>query len=598
MRNPFFQTILLPVLLSGFILVAGCQRDLDDPGTGGGATGVNDNVMVTAGVRGIVVNENNQPVAGAIVSSGTNTTTTDRYGVFQFSNISLSKENGHVKIEKPGYFTGHRSFATTAGRLHNVRIKLLPKSNSGNFTATAGGTITLTSGGKLVMPANAITDASGNAYTGQVNVAMTWIDPAATDLPDIMMGDLRGITTDGQERGLQTFGMLGVEMTSPSGQALKIASGKTAELSFPIPTTMVASAPATIDLWHFDEVSGRWKQEGTATKSGNYYVTQVSHFSFWNCDAPFPLINLCMTVMNGTTNLPLVNAHVKIKRTNGSYGTGYTDSLGNLCGKVPKNEALVLEILDQCYNPVFTQNIGPFSADASLGTITATLPAANTLTITGTLQNCSNANVTNGAVVIYIAGGHSYNVPVAHGVFSLSIARCNANAVNFSVLGIDYTTLQQSVLVGGSGTNGTVNIGTIQACGTSSVEYMEWLIDGTPYNFASPPDQIMALDSADIAPYTTRTWVYAFRQNAGTSSVSQVYFRHNGVVANNLPINSVNVNAGPGLTSGQIITPSPVLNATVFGPLVTGFIEGNFSIQMNFSGVTKTVTCNFRVRRG
>jgi hypothetical protein len=143
MRNPFFQTILLPVLLSGFILATGCQRDLEDPGTGGGTTGVNDNVMVTAGVRGIVVNENNQPVAGAIVSSGTNTTTTDRYGVFQFSNISLSKENGHVKIEKSGYFTGHRSFATTAGRLHNVRIKLLPKNNSGNFTATAGGTITL-----------------------------------------------------------------------------------------------------------------------------------------------------------------------------------------------------------------------------------------------------------------------------------------------------------------------------------------------------------------------------------------------------------------------------------------------------------------------
>src|SRR6185295_10997531 len=179
--------------------VTGCQRDLNDPDgnspPGNGGSAVNDNIMVSASVRGIVVNENNQPVAGAVVTSGTNTTTTDSYGTFRFNNISLSKANGYVKVTKTGYFTGSRTFISTAGRTHNVRIKLLPKTNAGNFAGSAGGTVNVTGGGKLVMPANAVTDAGGNAYSGTVNVAMAWIDPTSNDLPNIVPGDLRGITT-------------------------------------------------------------------------------------------------------------------------------------------------------------------------------------------------------------------------------------------------------------------------------------------------------------------------------------------------------------------------------------------------------------------
>ncbi|MEN9548066.1 MAG: hypothetical protein RIR12_657 [Bacteroidota bacterium] len=591
-RNASFVLML-------FCMVA-CQRSIQEPNPTTGTnntTPIDDNVQVRAGVRGIVVDESNQPIIGATVKCGTNTTTTDRYGVFSFLNINLSKENGHVQIEKQGFFTGHRTFPSTAGRTHNVRIKLIGKTYTGNFTATTGGTITLASGGKLVMPANAITDASGNAYTGQVNIAMTWIDPTATDLFDRVMGDLRGITTAGEERGLQTFGMLGVEMTSPSGQQLKIAAGKKAALTFPIPAALQSSAPTTIDLWHFDEVKGRWVQEGTATKSGANYEAEVSHFSFWNCDAPFPLINLCMNIMNGNSNNPLSNAHIRIKRANGNAASGYTDSAGNLCGKVPKNEALVLEVLDQCYSPVFTQNIGPFTADASLGTINATIPTANLLTITGTLQNCAATNVTNGVLILYMAGGYSYNIPVTNGTFSQPILRCNASPVNFSALGVDYATLQQSVLVGGSGTSGTVNIGTVQACGTSSAEYIEWLIDGTPYNLASPPDQIVAIDSTDVLPFPNKTIVYANRQSAGNTNFTQFEFRNNQAPGSGLPLTLVNLNLS-GLSSNQILTANPVVNTTVFGPIITGFIEGSFNIQMNFSGTTKAVNCNFKVKRG
>jgi hypothetical protein len=601
----FRNTSVLLVLLSLY-LATGCQREVQDNGTGGGNPngGVDDNMTVVAGVRGIVVDENNQPVDGAAITSGGNTTTTDRYGVFRFNNINLSKANGYVKVVKQGYFTGSRTFVSTAGRIHNIRIKLLPKTNSGNFTGSTGGTITLSSGAKLVMPGNAVTDASGNAYNGQVNVAMTWIDPSASNLPEIIVGDLRGITTGGQERGLQTFGMLGVEMTGSGGQALKIATGKTAELTFPIPASLIGSAPATIDLWHFDEVKGRWIQEGTAAKTGNNYVANVSHFSFWNCDVPYPLINLSMTLVNAANNQPLVNVQVRIKRTNGSYANGWTDSVGYVSGKVPKNEPLVLEVLSQCNTVVYSQNIGPFNGDANLGTISVTLPATNTLIITGTLTNCSNANVTNGAVLVYTNNAYSYTIPVTNGSFSITIIRCSGAPLNFALKGIDLATLQESAMYNGTGTSGTVNVGTIQACGNLT-EFIEYIVDGVPYNWVDlgPPNTITTYDSAATNGYTTKTGIFGQFATNGNIETTYFWFYNNTTpgtypLLSNLWDASIDDKTGS-LNLRNFVTVNPMVNITTFGPVGTGYIEGNFNVQMNIGpGQTiRNVICNFKVKR-
>lgn len=600
-RSGLIRTAFPFLFLFTFI---SCQREVNDSGNGNtGTGGVDDNVTVIAGVRGVVVDENNQPVQGATVKSGANTTTTDRYGVFRFNNIQLSKENGYVRVEKTGYFNGNRSFVTTAGRIHNVRIKLLPKSVTGTFAATAGGTITLASGGKVVLPANAITDAGGNVYTGSVNVAMTWIDPTASNLPDIMVGDLRGVATDGQERGLATYGMLGVELTGGGGQSLKIATGKTAELNFPIPAAVAGNAPNTIDLWHFDEVKGRWIQEGTAVKSGNSYTAQVSHFSFWNCDAPFPLVNLCMRLVNAANSQPLINVQVRIKRPDGSYSYGYTDSTGNLCGKVPKNEALVLQLMDQCNTVAYSRNIGPFSGDASLGTVSVTLPSANTLTITGMLTNCTGGNVTNGAVVIYTDFGNSYSIPVTNGNFAFTLVRCSASTLSFAAKGVDLANNQESILYNSYGTSGTVNIGTLQACGAGLSEYIEYIIDGVPYLWVDLgyPDQIQTFDSVTTGPYPAKTLVHGHFVIAGNAETTHFSFSHNNSPGTYPVVGYIKVTdrAGNMPRWTEILTPNPTINITAMGPAGSGYIEGNFNLLMRdpAPNSTRNILCTFKVQR-
>lgn len=589
-------------LLIGVVIINSCKKS---DGSGSPAEPIyDDNETVTASVNGIVVNDNNIPVQGATVKLGTQTLTTDNYGMFRFQHISISKNNGYINVTRAGYFNGNRSFITKAGSTVNVRIKLLPKTNTGSFVAGAGGTVSLSTGGKVTFPGNAIVDASGNTYTGTVNVAMAWISPLDADLGSMVQGDLRGINAAGNERVLENYGTLGVELTNGLGQVLKIAGGKTAEISMPIPIALQATAPASIALWYFDESIGRWKEEGNATKTGSNYVGNVAHFSFWSCDYSFPRVMLCVNVA-APGNQPLNNVKVLLRRTAhpSSVGCGFTDSLGEVCGGVPLNEVMVLQILDACGNVVYSQNIGPFTANASVN-IVATMPATNYLTVTGTVVNCSNQPVTNGTVLFYVGGGYCYYVSTAAaGTFKTTLINCNGAVINFSALPIDNTTLQQGVPVSGSGTNGTMALGNLLACGTSSVQFINITIDGVPYSWTEPKDTVSSNSQPPAVGYSFAVNSLGFHSSAGINSSTTLMYDYNSATgAYPLYLNSIYINLpslGSSYYSQHITTVNPKINLTKVGTPVSGFIEGNFNLNMSFlpGNVTRNVIGNFKTRR-
>ena len=82
MRKVIFclSAVFLLIFSSTLLLFTGCQKEL----SGSVTNNLPDIDMekVNAGIRGIVVDENNQPVMGATVTSGVNTTSTDRMVFF------------------------------------------------------------------------------------------------------------------------------------------------------------------------------------------------------------------------------------------------------------------------------------------------------------------------------------------------------------------------------------------------------------------------------------------------------------------------------------------------------------------------------------
>src|SRR6202008_1408413 len=137
------------------------------------------------------------------------------------------------------------------------------------------------------------------------------------------------------------------------------------------PQTLLQPAPATIALWSFDETTGLWKEEGTATKTGSNYIALVHHFSYWNCDMPFTGGVNFQAQLTDSNLHPLVNADVWITTGTGGFTGchGYTDSAGFVCGFVPANSTLQLLTSSSapCYNPIYTKDFTTTNDDINLG---------------------------------------------------------------------------------------------------------------------------------------------------------------------------------------------------------------------------------------
>ncbi len=553
---------------------------------------VNDlTTKIKSSVRGFVTDENDLSVNLATVQVGAVTITTDKYGYFEATNVDVVKNAAVVTITKAGYFKGIKTYIAAESKSAFFRIKLIPKTNSGNINAGTGGAITLANGLSITFPPNAIVNATSNAaYTGTANVAAYWIDPTSPDLNNTMPGDLRGLNIAGNLQLLTTYGMTAVELTGSSGELLQIAPGKKAILSLPIPASLSPSAPATIPLWYFDEAKGLWKQEGTATKTGNNYVGEVTHFSFWNCDVPNSYVQFSCRVINANGQpIPYIRVKISVVSNPVNSGYGNTDQSGYVNGAVPANSQLLLEIFSNsaCNNPSYSQIFTTTNVNISLGTI-ALNNTVFTASVTGTVTNCSNNPITNGYVIMLI-GNKYFRYPLnSTGSFNFATLLCGSTA-NIDLIAEDVATLQQSTTLNQTLVAGTNNVGNLQACGISAQQFLYYSIDGTNYLFAAPQDSIGLAGSSN----SPEAFVFGFR----TGSNASVQFFTSGIGVNSTQ-SLIAFRASQLPLSSQSTTNPIGVHITEYGP-IGQFMSGNFSgiLIESPSNTIHNVSGSFRVRR-
>lgn len=239
----------------------------------------------SAPVAGYVVDENNNPVPNAIVSAGGKTFISDANGAFEFSSADFTGDFCYIKAVKKGYFTASNTVHGTSGDKFLTRLVMVEQKNMQTFTAAQGKNINVGNNAAISFPPNAIKTLNGKAYTGNVNVAAVHLNPEAANFSKLIPGgDLRGYSAEGTDVQLISYGMLNVELYDDAGNLLQLADGQKATLSFDVPPTMAASAPATIPLWYFDENKGVWIEEGEAKLQNGKYTGAVSHFTPWNID--------------------------------------------------------------------------------------------------------------------------------------------------------------------------------------------------------------------------------------------------------------------------------------------------------------------------
>ncbi|WP_345224675.1 carboxypeptidase-like regulatory domain-containing protein [Hymenobacter koreensis] len=390
---------LLIVLLSSLMALTACG---DKP-----SVQPKPEFPTSTALSGVVLDENQRPVAGAQVQAGTQTTTSSATGTFSFSDAPITEGRCVVRVTKTGFFDSVVGLRPQQGA-PRMQVTLAALGTPLTFVAGAGATLNVPGGVRITLPANGLV-LNGIRYTGSAQAYVRYISPTDPQLPRLMPGgDLAALNATNNPQTLITYGAVRVELEA-HGEPLQIAPGNTAELRFPA----AGATEARIPLWHFDTSAGLWKEEGSATRTGTEYVGNVSHFSAWNLDmsADQAFIRGRLVDCAGT---PQVGLTLRVGQTE-----ALTDDQGYFGTAVPSGSATTVST-SWPPNAGAGQQIAAAPALTrgtvhELGQITACLPA-----VKGRLVDC-NAQPVTGVVRLVNGAGAMLSVAIvgSDGRFSL-----------------------------------------------------------------------------------------------------------------------------------------------------------------------------------
>lgn len=271
------------------------------------------------------------PLAGVRVSAGGKTAQSAADGRFTLAGVAPGSRV-IVQAERDGYVDAFAAVAVEASASAPApMLKLQPAAAAQTIDPAQPATVsTPGSSAQVQLPANALVVRDGGAaVNGPVSARLTPIDPASD--PESMPGGYTAVR-EGTLRAIESFGAMKVDLRNGAGQRLQLATGKSAVIRIPLATRSPAP-PATVPLFHFDETTGRWVQEGEATLKGSgpnrYYEGTVTHFSFWNADKEAETVEVEGCVVNGngtpvsgvTINASGVDYSGRSQATTGNDGT-------------------------------------------------------------------------------------------------------------------------------------------------------------------------------------------------------------------------------------------------------------------------------------
>ena len=438
-------------------------------------------------LTGKVVNAEGIGISDVEISLYGDRVTTDAEGKFSYSNTTLFEDGTYITASKAGYFGGSRKFYATED-ISYVQIQLIEKLLTEQVPASSGGIVSFETA-TVDLPSGDYMDIDGNPYNGMINVYATWLDPTLDATFERMPGDLTGLDSEDEVRGLISYGMIGVELEDDNGNTLLLPEGELANIRMTVPDELMMTAPSTIPLWNFDEENGTWVEEGVAQLVNGVYEGTVEHFSFWNCDVPFELVTITAEIT--VSGISAANRLIRITNLSSNLSrTGYTNNNGVFTGKVPKDEPLQIEVFNDCGGAIQTFAQAPLSSDTNIGTLDV-MGSFSNFTVTGTVSTCGATAPGSFEVVLVTAIGNQQIETDANGAFSFSLDGCSGAAFDYYAVDNENLLISERFSLNATG---SVDVGNIETCITNlqpriELDYIgKTLIDS--FLLATAEDQI------------------------------------------------------------------------------------------------------------
>ncbi len=440
------KTNLTKFILFALVLIGSCSKDENNDSPSASNS-------TTISVMGQIKSESGQLLSNVQVSLGNKTATTNMHGIYSLTEVSVSKTRAVLRTTLAGYWDCSKGFVPSKNVLNYCSLTMPTKSLTNNVNGATGGTIN-SNGASIIFPANAFVNLAGTAFVGNVKVAVKHLpttDPNFASL--IPGGDLLALNSAGQERILISYGMIGVELFDNSGNEIQLAPGKKATIQLPIATNQQSSANATIPLWYFDTSTQLWKEEGLATKQGNNYVGEVSHFTWWNCDVSQLAVFIKGKVLD-CYGIPFANA--RIYATTGGFKL--SDINGDYSGWVTPGVSHDVYATFQGYGNSQIETCPPLAAGQVFTYPDLVIPCPSTGQINISIVNCDSIPIANSILLHNWNGQYFFNSN--SGATNMTLP-CGWYFIESHSIGVSYS---DSIFVD----CGTTTYTTIQLCNPNS----------------------------------------------------------------------------------------------------------------------------------
>jgi len=382
-----------------------------------------DASLLATKLVGVVLDAYTQPVEGVTVSllNTDYSTVTNTNGQFALENITPT-ERAIISFRKNAYARSSVPLEIFEGVENTILQRLALVDHMLYFEASDGYNFENDDKLKLEFPSNNIVDASGNIYDGSVVAEVTVFD-LVSDVDNgneifAAPGDFTAVNGIGEDKVLESFGMVQVNMMTPTGEELQLGNSPSLVR---LPVQSLGIAPTVgdeIPAWSYDETLGKWVEEtvGTVTEFDGELVWEFEapHFSTWNCDRPISTHGCLTGVVTDSQSTPRSGATVRaVGITYISTTTARTDQDGSFCLEVKNGETVWAEISYSIAGQTATQRtdpvtISPGQASCSLGESTCndlgTIPVDIQTCISGIVVSTLNVP-REGVQVISPAGG-------------------------------------------------------------------------------------------------------------------------------------------------------------------------------------------------
>lgn len=337
---------MTPIAMACAFALAGCNGSNDN--------GTSDSSTDNQGLATTTLNISTKDYFDDSDIAGANVVVTEYMGDDTNTYSGITDENGDVAVtvyqnadrlvvSSDANSYGEYSAIVTNGDT-SVELYLQPTTGVVTFPAAQDSDLAVNSLDIVSLSANSLVDSDGNVATGDVTAEITVIDPSVD--PELMPGTFETIDpATGNASQIESFGAVSVTFEDSEGNEYNLSPDQTATVRIPLGTNS-DSAPDTIPLYYFDDQSGYWVEEGTATlvsdPSGDYYEGTVSHFTTWNADMLYDSVEISGCVQNAAGEA-LRYASIRTQGVDYSgRAYGYSDQNGQFTVSAKQNSEILL----------------------------------------------------------------------------------------------------------------------------------------------------------------------------------------------------------------------------------------------------------------